>query len=113
MCGYFIPNNAEALGMVFKKKSLFVSLSVHVLCVLGWGRDEMFETSIGEDFLKLCPKGLITAVFLKLSLRGLVSQKNLIVFLAMLFYPAPRFKQKQNSLAKALKCNFYAAISSL
>ena len=57
MCGYFIPNNAEALVMVLKKKSLFVSLSVHVLCVLGWGRDEMFETSIGEDFLKLCPKG--------------------------------------------------------
>lgn len=90
----------RGFGHGIKKKFLFVSLSVHVLCVLGWGRDECLRPQLERGFLKLCPKGLITASILKLSLRGLVSQKNLIVFLAMLSIPHPDLNRSKTPWLK-------------
>ena len=100
MCGYFIANNAEALGMVLKK-SPCLWVWVYMCCVF-WGGVEMnaWDLNWREVFLKLCPKGLITAVFLKLSLRGLVSQKNLIVFLAMLSIPHPDLNRSKTPWLK-------------
>ena len=39
-------------GHGIKKKSLFVSLSVHVLCVLGWGRDECLKPQLERGFFE-------------------------------------------------------------
>ena len=74
MCGCFYSQQCRGFGQVIKKKKslfVFVSLSVHVCCVSGVGWGWVFETSTGERFfLKLRPKGLITAVLLKTLPKG-------------------------------------------